>query len=149
MANIAQTVNVLQSPILTDGAAMVLTPTYHVYDLYRPHHDAARLDALITSPDMEGVPQLSALASKDAAGAVHITLTNRSIAASAEMILTLPGCNLRGAQGRVLTGAMGDYNDFDHPDTVGIRPLDGICAEGDQLTVTLPACSVATICVER
>ncbi|MDR0896957.1 MAG: alpha-N-arabinofuranosidase [Oscillospiraceae bacterium] len=149
MANIAQTVNVLQSPILTDGAAMVLTPTYHVYDLYRAHHDAARLDATIASPEMEGMPQLSALASLDAEGAVHITLTNRAIDAPAEITMKLPGCNVQGATGRLLTGAMGDYNDFDHPDTVGIRALDGIGVKGDQVTVTLPACSVATIRVER
>ena len=38
MANIAQTVNVLQAMILTDGADMLLTPTYHTFDLYTVHH---------------------------------------------------------------------------------------------------------------
>ncbi len=40
MANIAQMVNVLQAVILTDGAKMICTPTYHVFDLYKAHHDA-------------------------------------------------------------------------------------------------------------
>ncbi|MFO7161080.1 MAG: alpha-L-arabinofuranosidase C-terminal domain-containing protein, partial [[Clostridium] cellulosi] len=35
MANIAQTVNVLQAVILTNGEKMILTPTYHVFDLYK------------------------------------------------------------------------------------------------------------------
>jgi alpha-L-arabinofuranosidase len=35
MTNIAQMVNVLQSMILTRDAQMVLTPTYHVFDMYR------------------------------------------------------------------------------------------------------------------
>ena len=36
MANIAQTINVLQAMILTDKEKMVLTPTYHVFEIYRP-----------------------------------------------------------------------------------------------------------------
>ena len=40
MANLAQTVNVLQAVILTEGDQMVLTPTYHVFDLYKAHQDA-------------------------------------------------------------------------------------------------------------
>src|ERR1700730_5824726 len=39
-ANIAQMVNVLQAMILTRGDKMVLTPTYHVFDLYKPYQDA-------------------------------------------------------------------------------------------------------------
>src|SRR5699024_629420 len=40
MANIAQMVNVLQAMILTQDEKMVLTPTYHVFDLYKHHQDA-------------------------------------------------------------------------------------------------------------
>ena len=43
MANLAKTVNVLQAVVLTEGDAMVLTPTYHVFDLYKNHHDATLL----------------------------------------------------------------------------------------------------------
>ncbi len=40
MANIAQMVNVLQAMILTDKEKMVLTPTYHVFEMYVPFQDA-------------------------------------------------------------------------------------------------------------
>ena len=40
MANIAQLVNVLQSVVLTEGSKMLLTPTYHVFDLYKEHQGA-------------------------------------------------------------------------------------------------------------
>lgn len=43
MANIAQIVNVLQSMILTKGKDMVLTPTYHVFEMYKVHQDATFL----------------------------------------------------------------------------------------------------------
>ena len=35
MANLAQTVNVLQAVILTKGDKMLLTPTYHVMKMYK------------------------------------------------------------------------------------------------------------------
>lgn len=37
MTNIAQTVNVLQAMVLTEGEKMILTPTYHIYDMYKVH----------------------------------------------------------------------------------------------------------------
>ena len=37
MANIAQTVNVLQAMILTDAQKMVLTPTYYVFKMFKEH----------------------------------------------------------------------------------------------------------------
>ena len=40
MANLAQSVNVLQAVILTDKAKMILTPTYHVMEMYAVHQDA-------------------------------------------------------------------------------------------------------------
>src|SRR6185369_14077046 len=43
MANIAQMINVLQSVILTESNKMVLTPTYHVFEMYTVHHDATLL----------------------------------------------------------------------------------------------------------
>ena len=43
MANIAQTVNVLQAVLLTDGEHLVLTPTYHVFEMNKDHQDAAAL----------------------------------------------------------------------------------------------------------
>src|SRR5437868_10729350 len=35
MANVAQTVNVLQAMVLTEGQKMITTPTYHVFEMYR------------------------------------------------------------------------------------------------------------------
>ncbi len=52
MANIAQTVNVLQAMILTDKEKMLLTPTYHVFEMYKVHHDATRLPVDLLSPGM-------------------------------------------------------------------------------------------------
>ena len=50
MAHIAQMVNVLQTMILTDGPRMVLTPTYHVFEMYKPFQDATSLPTDIRTP---------------------------------------------------------------------------------------------------
>ena len=52
VANIAQLVNVLQSVILTEGEKMVLTPTYHVFDLYKHHHDATLLNSHLETEEV-------------------------------------------------------------------------------------------------
>ena len=51
MTNIAQTVNVLQSMILTKGNQMVLTPTYYVFDMYKLHQDAKFIAAYSDNGD--------------------------------------------------------------------------------------------------
>ena len=47
MANIAQTVNVLQAMILTDAQKMVLTPTYYVFKMFKEHQNNMLLVQLI------------------------------------------------------------------------------------------------------
>src|SRR5690606_7696392 len=78
MANIAQTVNVLQAVVLTDGAKMILTPTYHVFEMFNVHQDAAVLRTDLISPDYvlgeQRIPAVSASASRDKNGKVHLSL---------------------------------------------------------------------------
>ena len=80
MANIAQLVNVLQALILTEGDKMVLTPTYHVFEMYQVHHDATFLPVDVTTDNTtlgaETLPAVSASASRDAQGRVHLSLVN-------------------------------------------------------------------------
>ena len=81
MANLAQTVNVLQALILTKDEKIVLTPTYHVFEMYKVHQDATLLLFDITRQDFydyQGtkLPALSISASRDKNGLIHITLVN-------------------------------------------------------------------------
>jgi len=50
MANIAQLANVLQAVVLTEGDRMVLTPTYHVFDLYQPHQGGRSVRVAFEAP---------------------------------------------------------------------------------------------------
>ena len=104
MANIAQTVNVLQAMILTDKEKMLLTPTYHVFEMYKVHQDATLLPAELTCADyrfgQQEIPGLSVSASRDKAGKIHVTLCNLNPNAPAEV-----ACELEGARPRLSAAA--------------------------------------------
>ena len=70
MANIAQMVNVLQAMILTEGSKMVLTPTYHIFEMYKGHQGAKQLESYaettLLNHDDQAVPDLHVSASQQA-----------------------------------------------------------------------------------
>ena len=146
MANLAQTVNVLQAVVLTEGNRMVLTPTYHVFDLYKAHQDAERiehmLDAGPAGTALHPVSAISMTASKKD-GTLTVTLSNTSLEQAADMQLQ-PGMAIAHAAGRLLTGKMDAYNDFDSQ-PVSIAPLEGIIVKKEGVSFTLPPCSVTEL----
>jgi alpha-N-arabinofuranosidase len=152
MANIAQTVNVLQAMILTDpdSGALVLTPTYHVFAMNAGHQDAARLEAHLLAPDLvrrvgeEELPTVSVSASsKD--GAVLISASNLELTESVELALDLRGGRLGDVEGRVLSADRVDtFNDADRPEAVFPQPHD-VVVDGDLVRVTIPPHAFVTV----
>jgi alpha-N-arabinofuranosidase len=151
MANIAQTINVLQSMILTKGSEMVLTPSYYVFKMYKVHHDATNLPIEIFcenyTHENNSIPAVSASASKDKNGLIHITLSN----SNPNQNLTV-ACELRGMKkaefkrGQIITGEkMNSYNDFGKPEQVTIKNFAGAKFKDQVLTINLPAKSVVMV----
>lgn len=150
MANLAQTVNVLQAVLLTEGDKLVLTPTYHVFDLYKRHHDAMLLrhelqtDTIKT--DEKSINRCSVTASeKD--GEITLTVTNISASDAVDMDCSIAGRDVSKVSGRILTDAVDAHNDFDNPSRVVIKEFDNIRVGKDTVTFTLPPCSVAEIVI--
>ena len=146
MANLAQTVNVLQSILLTDGDRLVKTPTYHVFDLYKAHQGGTEVYAYTddTKAD-EGykAPMVSSSVSiKD--GVMTLTLANCSLTEEAAIDCDVCHFDAGKAEARILQADVRAFNDFDHPEDVVIRPWTAGFANG-RLTVTLPPCSVAEV----
>ena len=120
MANLAQSVNVLQSVILTKGDQLLLTPTYWVFDMYKDHQDAMLLPLNIKSDayasEGQSIPAVSASASRDREGRVHITLVNLDPNRGRVVQADIRGQNVRAVSGRVLTApAMNAHNTFEQP----------------------------------
>ena len=153
MANIAQTINVLQAVILTDNEKMLLTPTWHVFEMYTVHHDAKLLPTEIQTPECGGgpnaVPQVNVSASRDRSGKTHVTLCNMSATASAEVVGELQGKRVRKLSGRVLTAAeMNAHNTFDQPQRVKTVGFDACKTIDKGFAATLPAKSVVVLELE-
>jgi alpha-N-arabinofuranosidase len=150
MANIAQTVNVLQALILTDGPRMLRTPTCHVYAMYAMHQDATLLPCALRSDPytfgQEQIPQVSVSASRRAGGPVQLTLCNIDPRREAELALTLRGARAGDVTGQVLTAAaMQAHNTFDAPDAVTPTPFAGAKRTGEGVTLRLPPMSVVAL----
>jgi len=151
LANIAQMVNVLQSMILTDREKMVLTPTYHVFDLYKVFQDAVSLPFELQAPDYAlgavKVPGLHASAARDASGGVHIALVNLNPNQAAELKLQLKGFAPKQVSGRLLTAAeITSVNTFDKGGTVRPSAYSGASLQSQgAVRATLPAKSVVVL----
>ncbi len=151
IANIAQTINVLQSMILTEGEKIVLTPTYHVFEMYKVHQDATYLPVFLEDEgyEMEGkrLPLVSASASMDDAGRIHVSLCNLHHEKEAEVAMEIRGVEPKGKPGgRILTAPkMDSHNDFKNPDAVKPAAFDGTRGAKGSLTVKLPARSVVVL----
>jgi alpha-N-arabinofuranosidase len=148
MANIAQTVNVLQAIILTEGGKMVLTPTYYVFDLYQHHMDAKELacevEAAQLGTEKFRVAGVTASASeKD--GFVTVTLSNLDPDKADEVVISLPGA--AEVTGRILQGKMDAYNDFGNS-PLKTEAFSDFEIRGDEIHVRMPACSVAELRVK-
>lgn len=146
MANIAQLVNVLQSVILTEGAKMILTPTYHVFKMYNCHQDAELLDSYVETKEIGkdnwNVPNLTESVSLGTDGKIHITMTNLSVSEDYEIEGLLADTEVAEVKGTVLTNKMNAHNTFDAPEVVKTEEFNGCKVVDNKLVFTIPACSV-------
>ena len=154
MANMAQTVNVLQSVILTDPDSdrLLLTPTYHAFEMYKVHHDATLLPLELRCNDYtygdEAIPAVSATASRDGAGRVHLTLSNIDPNRALNLQCDLRGLTASSISGRILTAeTMTAHNTFDAPDAVRPADFQGLRLTGQRINIDLPAKSVLAVTI--
>jgi alpha-N-arabinofuranosidase len=150
MANIAQIVNVLQSVILTKDDKMVLTPTYHVFDLYKVHQDATLVPVNIESKDYkfgdQKIPSVNASASIDVDNKVHLSLVNINPDASQTILCSIKGLKTKNITGQIITNKeMNAHNTFENPDVVFPTSFSNYKITGDGIEVTLPTKSVVML----
>ena len=156
MANIAQTVNVLQAMLLTDpdDGSLVRTPTFHVFEMNAVHHDATSVPVHVRAPGaVRELPDgdlatVSASASV-AGGACHVSLTNTDLERSVDVVVELRGSRVGAVAGRLLApGSVGAFNAGAHPDAVAPVAVDGIVVTPGTVRLTLPPHSFAVLRAE-
>lgn len=153
MANIAQTVNVLQAMVLTEGEKMVLTPTYYIFKQFIPHQDATLLpvcmDVDTYSYDGKSMPGLSVSASKTVDGDVFITIANPNPNDGIDVNMDIRPLTVTEVSGTIVTAdKMQDYNDFNAPEKVRMESFAGAKGTPAGVQARIPAMSVVALRVK-
>ena len=147
LAAIAQMINVLQAMILTDKEKMVLTPTYHVFDLYQPFMEATPYKATVSNAAYAygdtKLPLVDVSAARGKDGKLYLAIVNTDPHRAVTVRTGLAG----SASGRILAGATMDaHNSFANPNAVHPVPFSG-ASEGGKLVFHMPAMAVAVVAV--
>jgi alpha-L-arabinofuranosidase len=150
MTNIAQTINVLQALILTEGPRMCCTPTYWLYDMFRLHQGAQHLPVSFQAAsaqlsDGRTVPLFSASASqKD--GKIALSLVNADTANACDVTVALDtGAIVNTGTARLLSSDRPNaQNTPSEPDHIAPSKLS-VTVEKGQLKLTLPPAAVAIV----
>jgi alpha-N-arabinofuranosidase len=175
MANIAQTVNVIQAMFLTEGEKMILTPTYHVFDMYKVHQDATYLPSdlkcgtytheaartytmskesrdrpfLDEHGPLYDIPELTATASRDNEGKIHISISNINPNKPATVQCEIRGAQFKRVSGSILTAPkMNTHNTFENPDAIKPEKFDNVKIKGNELVIKMPSKSIVALEIE-
>ncbi len=143
MANIAQTVNVLQAMVLTKGPEMLVTPSYWVFEMFKQHQGRTYLPLSYDASKAEGVPVVSIRATENTEG-IFFSLACTSVDTPVEV--KLPFSVDTVLKSRTLTAEkIQDHNSFENPEK--LKPVDGasLRKEGDDLIVKLAPMSIVTV----
>lgn len=154
MANLAQMVNVLQAVILTEGSEMILTPTYHVFDMYKAHQDGMLVDSFIEAEEIGlteeyRTPNLTESVSMDQNGNLHITVTNASLTETYPVdahIVDFPAAEVFG---EIVQGEMHEKNTFEDPDCVTVKEFTDTEITEKGIRFSIPSCAVLHLTVKR
>lgn len=147
MANIAQIVNVLQAVILTEGSQMILTPTYHVFHMYKAHQDAELVESSIET-EMVGleekniVPNLSESVSIGKDGKIHVTVTNLSLTEDYDIEGVFTQTKVNAVEASIVTEEMHAHNTFDDPEAVKEEAFTDFSITDAGVNFRIPKCSV-------
>jgi alpha-N-arabinofuranosidase len=172
MANIAQTVNVLQCLAMTQGDRMFLTPTYYAFDMMRPHMGARALTHETDSPtysvqadgvcglrspfeggrpegpgDVCSVPVLDASVSMSGRK-VLLTVVNRSLNTDLETMVQLRESRVASVSAKVMTAPDPHaVNSFAVPSGVASKRTRVEAFEGANIVHVFPRHSLTSLTI--
>lgn len=152
MANIAQTINVLQSVALTDGRDMVLTPTYYVFKMYKEHQNNTLIGSYITSPvkevNGESAPRLIESASVDENGVITSTIVNACSEHRSEIECEIAHTKINSVKATIISGDIHDGNSFENKNVVTEKEFTDFTLTENGFKAVLPTCSVVKFTIK-
>ena len=150
MACLAQIVNVLQAVILTNKEKIILTPTYHIMEMYKVHQNAKLVPVYFQSPyyELNGkkVPAISVSASIDNSNRMHISTANVDAKKPQTIELDLAKNEYKSCTARILTSAkVNDYNSFENPNRIQPSNFSDFKYKNGKLSLTIPPFSCVVV----
>ena len=141
MANAAQLVNNLHCLFLAGGENCIVTPTYHVFDLFKGHQGAECIESIVTDNDTFNSSLSVSASVKD--GKTLITIGNLSCREDVEFELAAAGMDLpaQGTAKLLYNEDMHAHNTFEDPDAVQVTSFDIDLTK----PVTIPKTGIMTI----
>ena len=133
---------------------MILTPTYHVFHMYKHHQDADLLESYIDGNRQIGedeeyrVPLLEESVSVSADGCVNITLNNLSVKEDVPVEVSFAELKPAEVTAAILTQEMHARNTFEEPEKVKEEAFTAYEIRDGKLCFTAPACSVISLRVK-
>ena len=152
MAAIAQLVNCLQALFLTHEDKFVLTPTYHVFDMYSVHQGKTSLRTIVTSPrptytrngETATIRGLNGSASLDGKQLV-LTVTNPDLRAARETEIVVRGATISSIKGVGLTATdVKAHNSFTDPNSISPKEIS-VRMAGNAVVYSFPPASVTRL----
>jgi len=118
--------------------------------MYKVHQDATRLHTHLQTGNYthsgKSIPQLSASASRDADGRVHLSLCNTHPNSAIALACDLRGKSFTTVTGKILTAdRITAHNTFDDPETIAPAPFDDAALDNQTLSLTMPSKSVVVL----
>jgi alpha-N-arabinofuranosidase len=152
MANIAQLVNNLHSLFLADGDRFVATPTFYIYEMYKPHHGAKAVKIDVQAPEATfraGGQEYKLFRVAGSASvrekALTLTLVHTHVREPAEISVRLCDGKADRVQQTVLThDKLNAHNTFEEPNVVTPKTIEGK-ANGETIRCVLPPASVVRL----
>jgi alpha-N-arabinofuranosidase len=129
MANVAQLVNCIQTLFLAHEDKFCVTPTYHVFAMYKDHHDGQAVRSLFDAPRIEYAlgekkSQVVRMAGSASMNGRRLTLTavNNGHADAVDTMIRVDGAKVNSASAVVLAAPdVHAHNHFDRPEEVRPR----------------------------
>ena len=125
MANVAQVCNNLHCLLLAGGDSLTVTPTYHIFDMYKGHQGGNALRTLVT--DNSDIHSRISASTTEKDGILTVTLANLSHNTDETVSLSLLGLTgeIVSCSATLLTAdSIHAHNTFDAPETVKPREID-------------------------
>ena len=132
---------------------MILTPTYHVFNMYKYHQESNLVESSIETKEIgleekNLVPNLHESASIDNDGRLIFTINNWSVTGDYKIETVLLGKDSKKISASILTNEMTAHNTFENPNLVNIKDFNDFEVTKEGLNFTIPKCSVMRFIVE-